>query len=84
MIVELLDLDKKVKSITYAIRTEESLQPIYKKLSLVFWHHYKSTTYIIRTEESLHPLIKNFRSKFASNINQQLTSLRRKKVYTHL
>ena len=70
MIVELLDLDKKVKSITYAIRTEESLQPIYKKLSLVFWHHYKSITYVIRTEESLHPVVKNFRSYFGTTINQ--------------
>ena len=49
---------------SYAIRTEESLQPIYKKLSLIFWHQYKSITYIIRTEESLHPHIKNFRSKY--------------------
>ena len=58
MIVELLDLDKKVKSITYAIRTEESLQPIYKKVSLVFWHHYKTITYVIRTEESLQTIYK--------------------------
>ena len=46
---------------SYAIRTEKSLQPIYKKLSLIFWHQYKSITYIIRTEESLHPHIKKFR-----------------------
>ena len=46
---------------SYAIRTEGSLHPIYKKLSLVFWHHYKSITYVIRTEESLHPVIKKFR-----------------------
>ena len=58
MIVELLDLDKKVKSITYDIRTEESLQPIYKKLSLEICQHYKSTTYIIRTEESLQTIYK--------------------------
>ncbi|WP_215901747.1 hypothetical protein, partial [Acinetobacter ursingii] len=46
------------KSTTYVIRTEESLQPIYKKGSLVFWHQYKSITYVIRTEESLQTIYK--------------------------
>ncbi|MCR4047629.1 hypothetical protein KWF55_18175, partial [Acinetobacter pittii] len=46
------------KSTTYIIRTEESLQPIYKKVSLVFWHHYKTITYVIRTEESLQTIYK--------------------------
>nr|WLE90910.1 hypothetical protein ABCDPFEC_00222 [Acinetobacter pittii] len=58
------------KSITYAIRTEESLQPIYKKLSLSSDYNRKSMSYAIRTEESLHPLIKNFRSYFDTTINQ--------------
>ena len=51
------------------------------KVSLSSYYNRKSMSYAIRTEESLHPLIKNFRSYFGTTINQQLTSLGRKKVY---
>jgi len=46
------------RSITYVIRTEESLQAIYKKLSLDIYLNDKSITYIIRTEESLQAIYK--------------------------
>ena len=36
MIDELLDLDKKLKSITYVIRTEESLHPFIKNFRSYF------------------------------------------------
>ena len=45
MIDELLDLDKKLKSITYVIRTEESLHPHIKKFRWVPILHW--LTYIV-------------------------------------